>query len=161
MRKITFSDISTLIVSIFICQFAGIIGSFSIKPAMQGWYQTLNKPFFTPPNWLFAPVWVILFFLMGIALFLILKKGPKSGRYKKALYVFSLQFCLNILWSFLFFALKSPGLAFLEIILLLAAILHTILIFYKIKPKAGLILLPYFFWVIYAAALNYAVWIMN
>lgn len=154
-------DLLKLIASIIICQLAGFIGSLFTSPAIPTWYETLRKPSFNPPNWLFSPVWITLFLLMGISLFLVWKKGMKERIVKVGLSLFAIQLMLNILWSILFFGLKSPLLAFIEIIILWFAILLTILKFFKISKPAGLLLLPYILWVSFAAFLNFFLWNLN
>src|SRR4030043_1667218 len=146
-----------LAVSILVCQGAGIIGSFFTLPAISTWYTTLNKPSFNPPNWIFAPVWTLLYLSMGIGAFLIWEKGFKKKEVRIALLIFALQLALNIKWSFLFFGLKSPSLAFVEIIFLWLAIAATIWAFYKISKPAGLILIPYLIWVTLATVLNFSI----
>ncbi len=148
-----------LVLFILICQFAGIIGSVFTAPSIPAWYASINKPDFNPPNWIFAPAWTTLFLLMGIALYLIWEKGIKKNRI--AIYVFSAQLILNVVWSLLFFGLQNPFLAFIEIIILWIAILATIILFYRIRREAGLILIPYIVWVSFAALLNYSVWVLN
>jgi translocator protein len=138
----------------------GFLGSLLTTPAIDGWYKIINKPSFNPPNWIFSPVWTLLFILMGISLFLILKK-PKSHYRKKAIIVFSLQLALNLFWSFLFFFLKSPNLAFLEIIILWFFILATILYFWRLSRLAAYLLIPYLSWVSFASILNYYIWRLN
>ena len=154
-------NITKLIVSILICQLAGFIGSIFTAPSISTWYATLKKPAFNPPNWLFAPVWTTLFFLMGISLYLIWSRGFEDEKIKSAIIIFSVQLILNILWSFLFFGLKSPFLAFLEIILLWFAILVNIIKFYNISKTTGLLLLPYILWVSFAAILNFFIYRLN
>ncbi|MFP4401269.1 MAG: TspO/MBR family protein [Candidatus Woesearchaeota archaeon] len=150
-------DFKTLIFSIVICQLAGVIGSIFTAPSIDTWYKTLEKPFFTPPNWLFAPVWILLFFLMGISLYLILKE--KKNEF--ALRFFFIQLGLNTLWSILFFGLQSPVIAFVDIILLWTFILLTIISSYKINRWAAFILIPYILWVSFASALNIAIAFLN
>jgi tryptophan-rich sensory protein len=150
-----------LIVSILVCQLAGVAGSFFTAPSIQTWYSGLNKPAFAPPNWLFAPVWVSLFFLMGVSLFLVWEKGFKGIESRLAIYAFSIQLALNAAWSFLFFGLQNPFLAFVEILLLWAAILVTIILFYVISKKAAILLVPYIVWVTIASILNYSIWFLN
>ncbi|MFC2143906.1 TspO/MBR family protein [Candidatus Aenigmatarchaeota archaeon] len=154
-------DFVKLIVSIIICQVIGGIGSIFTAPSISTWYTTLAKPWFTPPNWVFAPVWITLFLLMGISLYLIWEKGLKEKRIKTAISIFGIQLALNAIWSIIFFGLQSPFYAFIEIIILWIAILATIISFYKISKPAGLILLPYIIWVTIASSLNYYVWILN
>jgi benzodiazapine receptor len=154
-------NILKLIASIIICQFAGFIGSLFTAPAIPTWYKTLSKPSFTPPNSIFSPVWITLFVLMGISLFLVWKRNLKDRNVKIALIFFAIQLILNILWSLLFFGLKSPLLAFIEIIILWFAILLTILKFLKVSRPAGVLLLPYLLWVSFAAFLNFFLWNLN
>lgn len=155
------NTIAKLIVSILLCQLAGIIGSIFTAPNIPTWYASLEKPFFTPPSWLFAPAWITLFLLMGLSLFLVWNKGLQSKTSKIAVSIFFVQLALNILWSALFFGLQNPFLALIEIIILWIAILATIIAFAKISKKAAILLLPYILWVSFAALLNYSVWILN
>ena len=148
-----------LVITILICQMAGIIGSVFTISSIPTWYASLNKPWFSPPNWLFGPVWITLFTLMGISLYLMWNRGLKSV--KIPLTLFGVQLILNTVWSFLFFGLESPFIAFIEIIILWISIALTIISFYRISKKAGLILLPYIIWVSIATALNYYIWILN
>lgn len=154
-------NISKLIIAIIICQSAGIIGSLFTTPSISTWYDAIQKPTFTPPNWVFGPVWITLFTLMGISLYLVWEKGLRSKNVKSSLFIFFLQLVLNSLWSILFFGLQSPFYAFVEIIILWATIAVTIIKFYKISRKAGLILVPYIMWVSVALMLNYYVWVLN
>jgi tryptophan-rich sensory protein len=154
-------NIIKLAVSILICLSAGFVGSIFTTPSIPGWYASLQKPSFSPPNWLFAPVWTILYALMGISLYIIWSRGLQNNKVKNAVFAFGIQLLLNTLWSILFFGLKSPFLAFLEIIILWFAILITIIKFYKISKKAGLLLLPYIFWVSFALILNFFIVKLN
>jgi len=153
-----------LAVSILICLAAGIIGSLFTMPAIAGWYATLAKPFFSPPNWAFGPVWTILYILMGTSLYLVwskdsMKKGVKGKAL--AMKVFAVQLALNVLWSILFFGLRSPVLGFAGIVALWISIAATMYLFRKIDRKAFWLLVPYIVWVSIAAALNFSVWMMN
>lgn len=150
-------DFGKLLVAIIVCQLAGAIGAIFTTPAIKGWYAGILKPSFNPPNWIFGPVWTTLFLLMGIALFLVWKKEAKSYAIK----IFGIQLVLNILWSVLFFGLKSPGAAFVEIIILLIAIYFTIREFNKISKPAAWLMAPYFLWVSFATILNYTIWFIN
>lgn len=150
-----------LLISILICQGAGILGSLFTTPYISTWYQQLNKPPFTPPNWLFAPAWTILFLLMGISLYLVWNKGWENKEVRKAIFIFAIQLILNIFWSFFFFTLKSLLFAFIEIIILWIAILLTIINFQKVSKTAAYLLLPYLFWVSFASVLNFSVLILN
>lgn len=151
----------TLAVFVLIAELAGALGSLFTVPAIPEWYALLEKPFFTPPNWVFGPVWIALYFLMGISAFLVWQKGSKRAEVKKALGVFFLQLFLNVLWTFIFFGLHNPFLAFLEILILLAFIVLTVLLFWKLSRVAAFLLFPYLFWVAFAAVLNFAVWQLN
>lgn len=150
-----------LIIALAICQAAGIIGSLFTRPAIGEWYAGLTKPALNPPSWVFAPVWTILFVLMGLAAFLVWKRGLEQKEVKIALGIFIVQLVLNTLWSVIFFGFKDPGLAFIEIIILWLAILATIIFFGKISKAAAWLLAPYLLWVSFAAGLNYYLWILN
>lgn len=154
-------DILKLALSIVVCEGAGLIGSLFTTPAIPTWYAALEKPSFTPPNWLFAPAWVTLYILMGIAVFLVWRKGLNQTGVKSALVVFLVQLILNTLWSVFFFGLKSPVAGVVVIVLLWIAILFTIYKFSHISRAAGWLLLPYILWVTFAAALNISVWMLN
>jgi tryptophan-rich sensory protein len=139
---------------------AAAIGSLFTSPAIPGWYASIVKPSWTPPGWLFGPVWSALYLMMGIAAWLVWRK---AGFYAAALplALFGLQLLLNALWSILFFGLGSPGAALLEIVVLWGAILATMLAFFRHCAPAGWLLLPYLAWVTFAAALNAAIWHLN
>lgn len=149
------------VAAILVVQLAGFVGSIFTAPAIGGWYATIQKPLFNPPNWVFAPVWTTLFLLMGIALYLVWDKGLERKEVKLAVSVFGVQLSLNIMWSFLFFGLQSPFLAFIEIVLLWIAILATTILFYRVSKKPGLLLVPYLLWVSFAVLLNYSIWMLN
>ncbi|MEO0089749.1 MAG: TspO/MBR family protein [candidate division WOR-3 bacterium] len=150
-----------LLLSILICQVAGILGSIFTTPAIPTWYLQLNKPPFTPPNWLFAPAWTTLFLLMGISLYLVWNQGWENKQVKKAILIFAIQLILNILWSFIFFTLKSLLFAFIEIIILWIAILLTIINFQKVSKPSAYLLLPYLLWVSFASVLNFSLLTLN
>jgi translocator protein len=154
------TDILKLAVSVILCQMAGFLGSFFTMPAISTWYQTLNKPMFVPPNWIFSPVWISLFILMGISLFMVWRRKDHP-QVKTALIFFFAQLILNIFWSAAFFGLRSPLLGLMDILLLWIAILLTILKFLKISKGAGLLLLPYLLWVSFAVLLNFSLWVLN
>jgi benzodiazapine receptor len=159
--RIRFNEILKLVVSIIICQIAGVIGSIFTTPAIPVWYASLIKPTFTPPNWVFAPVWTGLYLLMGISAFLVWRKGSDNHLVNSALRLFIIQLILNTFWSILFFGLRSPVLGFLEMILLWVAILLTILSFFRASKIAGFLLVPYILWVSFAAILNFSIWRLN
>jgi translocator protein len=140
-----------------LCFAAAAIGSlFPIGP----WYESLVKPAWNPPNWLFGPVWTLLYILMAVAAWLVWRSHGFKGA-TLPLTMFAVQLALNTGWSWLFFGLHQPGVAFAEIILLWAAILATIVLFWRVKRLAGVLLLPYLLWVSFAAVLNYTVWQLN
>jgi tryptophan-rich sensory protein len=154
-------DVLGLVIWVFICLAAGYIGSIFTAPSIPTWYANLNKPSFTPPNWIFGPVWTALFILMGIAAYLVWRKGLQNREVQIALSMFGVQLALNVLWSLFFFGCRQPLCAFVEIILLWAAIAVTIWYFLRISKVAGFLLLPYFFWVSFAAILNFSIWKIN
>jgi tryptophan-rich sensory protein len=149
-----------VIASIVIAQAAGIIGSIFTASSVTNWFETLAKPSWNPPSWVFGPVWITLYTLMGIAAFLIWKRKQVSGA-KSALVVYGIHLVFNSLWSILFFGLKNPGLAFAEILVLLILIIATIVMFLRINKWAGVMLLPYLVWVSFASYLNYTIWMLN
>jgi len=150
-----------LLVFIIASELIGSLGSIFTIKSIPGWYSTLVKSPLTPPNWVFAPVWIILFLLMGISGYLIWQLGWNKKKVRSALYFFIAQFTFNVLWSFLFFGLKSPFGAFLEIIILWFFILLTLREFIKVRPIAGWLFLPYFLWVTFASYLNFSVAFLN
>jgi tryptophan-rich sensory protein len=154
-------DILKLLASIILCQLAGLIGSIFTTPAIPTWYESLNKPFFNPPDWIFGPVWVSLYLLMGISLFVIWQRRENNLQARKGLILFFIQLILNAFWSVAFFGLKSPLLGLINIILLWLAIFFTVQHFLKISKIAALLLLPYLLWVSFAVVLNFSLWILN
>ena len=150
-----------LIISIAVCQLAGIIGSFFTSSSVSTWYAELNKQSFNPPSWVFSPVWITLFLLMGIALYIVWDKGIKSRNSKIAVTLFGFQLGLNTLWSILFFGLRFPLASFIEILFLWIAILLTIIYFYKLSKPAAYLMIPYILWVSFAAILNFSFVILN
>ncbi|MCJ7646090.1 tryptophan-rich sensory protein [bacterium] len=155
------SKLVKLLIAILGCQIAGIVGSLFTSPSIPNWYATIEKPGFTPPNWVFAPVWTTLFVLMGISAYLIWNRGLENRDVKIALLIFSIQLALNMLWSFLFFGLKSPLYAFFEILILWLVIMLTIVNFSRISKTASWLLIPYIIWVSFAAILNFYIARLN
>ena len=147
---------SSVILSLLIGGISGIATSGEIN----GWYMGLNKPTFNPPNWVFGPVWTILYILMGVSFFLIWNLPP-SKNISKAMLIFMTQMTLNFFWSFLFFKFKLMGWAFVEIVILWLLIIWTISLFYKLKKSAGLLNVPYLLWVTFASTLNLAYFLLN
>ena len=139
----------------------GIIGSVVTVPAINGWYKTINKPAFIPPNWVFGPVWVLLFLLMGISAWLVWKRKGNLEKKKLPMLVFGIQLGLNLLWSILFFGWQAPIWSLVEIILLWLAILMTIKVFEPLSKAAAYLLIPYILWVSIAAILNLSIVILN
>lgn len=145
-----------LAISLILPQLAGIIGSLFTASAIQTWYAELQRPSFSPPNWIFGPVWVFLYFLMGISAYLIWQKEDK-----KDLGLFWIHLFFNAIWSILFFGLQSPGLALIDIIVIWLFIVVLIIKFWKRSKLASLLLTPYLLWVSFAGILNYYIWQLN
>jgi translocator protein len=160
MYEMKSTDRLKLAASLIVCQLAGLLGSLFTTPAIPTWYATLKKPFFNPPNWIFSPVWISLFILMGISLFFVWRRTDHP-KFKIAFFFFFVQLIFNVLWSIAFFGLKSPLLGLIDIILLWIAILLTIQNFLKISKFAGVLLIPYLLWVSFAALLNFSLWLLN
>jgi tryptophan-rich sensory protein len=154
-------DILRLIVAVLVCQLAGFIGSIFTRPAISTWYAELNKPRFIPPDWVFGPVWISLYLLMGIAAFLVWRRGLHHQVVRRALAFFGVQLVLNVLWSFLFFGLRSPLAGLIGISILGIAIILTVQSFLKASRTAGLLLISYFLWVSFATGLNLSIWWLN
>jgi benzodiazapine receptor len=161
MDDIKQGELPKLVLSILICQAAGIIGSFFTASSVENWYPSLIKPAFTPPGWVIGLVWVILFTLMGISLFLVWRKGMERPEVKAALTVFAAQLIVNILWSLAFFGLKSPLAGIVVIVVLWTLILLTVIKFLPLSKAAALLLVPYILWVSFAAFLNITIWRLN
>jgi tryptophan-rich sensory protein len=124
------------------------------------WYAGLKKPAWTPPNWVFGPVWAALYTMMGVAAWLVWKRGGFAAQ-RRPLLLFLLQLALNAAWTPLFFGLHSPRLAFVEIVLLWLAIAATLTAFRRVSRVAAWLLVPYLAWVSFAAVLNFALWRLN
>jgi translocator protein len=139
---------------------AGLAGSVFVTSS-SGWYEALKKPVFTPPAWVFGPVWTVLYLLMGIALFLVWRKGFSNAAGKTALAAFILQMVFNIIWTPIFFGFKQPLIAIGDIVMLWLAVITTILSFWKVSRLAGILLLPYIIWVSFAAILNAGIYLLN
>ena len=150
-----------MILAILACNLLGSLGALVTATGPGSWYAALEKPFFTPPGWVFALVWITLFTLMGIGLVLVGESGTGRREVRIALAVFGVQFVFNVLWSFLFFGLRSPFLGLADILVLWVLIAATVAAWYRVRRSAGLLLIPYLCWVTLAAALNYGVWVLN
>jgi tryptophan-rich sensory protein len=154
-------EILKLVITLGVCQLAGFIGSFFTRPAISTWYAGLQKPRFTPPDYVFGPVWISLYILMGIAAFWVWGRGFHHQVVKRALAIFGVQLVLNALWSFLFFGLRSPLAGLIGIFILGIAVILTIRSFLAVSRPAGLLLIPYFLWVSFASGLNLSIWWLN
>ncbi len=150
-----------ILIFIVICELAGVIGSSFTTPSIPGWYATLAKPAFTPPNWGFAPVWIILYAMMGLSAYLVYEKGPRRSDVRKALTVFGGQLVLNALWSIIFFGAHMILGAAVVIVVLWGMILASIWLFSKISKTAAYLLIPYILWVSFAAVLNISLYVLN
>jgi tryptophan-rich sensory protein len=157
MNKIT--RILTVVVT---CLVIGYFSGMVTRSAIVTWYPTLVKPSFNPPNWIFAPVWSMLYIMMGVAAGLVWNRIEfEKELVKKALILFAIQLALNALWSYLFFGLKNPMLAGIEIVLLWLMIFETYSKFVKINKIAGYLFIPYLLWVSFAMVLNGSIWWLN
>ena len=155
------SNTLKLILSIIICQAAGLIGTIFTMDSIPTWYAALNKPTFNPPNWLFGPVWTVLYLMMGISLFIVWKEELKNKIVKSAFIIFMIQLFLNTIWSVVFFGMQSISGGLIIIVLLWIMILFTIIKFMKISRVAGILLIPYLLWVSFATFLNYSIFQLN
>ncbi|MFB6232614.1 MAG: TspO/MBR family protein [Salinibacter sp.] len=147
--------------AVLLCEAVGILAGWATQTSVTTWYPTLTKPSFTPPNWVFAPVWTVMYALMGIAAFLIWRCDTGRARVRSALVAFGVQLLLNGGWSFAFFGARSPALGLVVILLLWGTLAWTIDRFFRIRAAAGWLLVPYLAWVTYALALNAAIWGLN
>ncbi|MEM1270511.1 MAG: TspO/MBR family protein [Bacteroidota bacterium] len=156
--------IGSLIVFVLVCQAAGGIGAVATAESVETWYQTLDKPAFTPPGWLFGPVWTLLYALMGIAAWRVwmqLRRQPGNRVGRTALGVFAAQLAVNTSWSFVFFGQQQvlPALVVIGVLWVLIAV--TMALFFRMDRLAGWLLVPYLLWVSYATAVNAGVWVLN
>lgn len=149
-----------LVLAVLLTLAIGSAGSFFTAQSVSTWYVTLAKPVFQPPSWVFGPVWTTLFILMGVALYLAQVNG-KGAIAKTAVRYFGIQLFLNFLWSLLFFGLRSPLLALIDILLLWVAIAACIVTFSRISKPAAYLMVPYILWVSFATVLNFAIALMN
>jgi tryptophan-rich sensory protein len=154
------SAIPSLLLLLALCFGVAALGGLATASTVDTWYQALDKPAFTPPDWLFAPVWSVLYAMMALAAWRIWNRRDRPGA-RLALVLFGLQLALNLGWSVLFFGLVWPGGAFVDIVLLLAVLALTIVAFFRIDRVAGVLLAPYWAWTAFAAVLNGVIWLMN
>jgi len=156
------SAVIKLFIACGLCLSVGLMASlFTTRQTISNWYAALDKPFFTPPDWVFGPTWTVLYLLMGISAFLIWRRGINNRTVRICLALFIGQLVLNGLWTPLFFGLQMPLVAFVEILLLWSAILLTIMRFKRVSKTAALLLIPYILWVSFAAVLNGGIWLLN
>ncbi|KPK01963.1 MAG: hypothetical protein AMS20_12690 [Gemmatimonas sp. SG8_28] len=155
------SAIVRLVVSLALPLAVGALSGLATARSVTDWYPALAKPPFNPPSWVFGPVWTALYLMMGAALYLVWREGAQRPEVRTAILLFAVQLALNGLWSVLFFGVRSPALAFAEILLLWTAIGATTLAFWAIRTTAGALLLPYLAWVTFAAVLNGSIWWLN
>ena len=158
MKAKTLLQIVTFIVA---AEIIGITGSVFTISSIPTWYASLNKPSFNPPNWIFGPVWTILYATLGLSAYLIWKKGWVNKDVKITLGIFALQFIVNLKWTFLFFGLHSTLLGLIAIAILWVLIVLTIIKFYQLSKPAGLLMIPYLLWVSFATLLNFYIWKLN
>jgi len=156
------NKITKIVVALIICLMVGYSASIVTRPSVETWYPTIIKPRFNPPNWIFMPVWTLLYILMAVAAGLVWDKIKEQNQeVKVALGFFLIQLTLNAIWSYIFFGLKNPMLALIEIALLWLMIYETYLKFTKINKTAGYLLIPYMAWVAFAGILNASIWWLN
>ena len=161
MSRITLRSAVLLIACVLVPLVSGGVIGILTMTSIRDWYTTLNKPWFTPPDYLFGPVWTVLYILMGISLYLVLAKGWETRPVRIGAGLFAAQLGANLLWSVLFFGMHSPGAGLVDILLLLALIIATIISFNKVSKPAAMLLVPYLAWVCIASALNAGVLILN
>ncbi|MBL8699133.1 MAG: tryptophan-rich sensory protein [Alphaproteobacteria bacterium] len=152
---------ATLALFVAVTLGVGYLGAQVTTPAIGGWYAGLAKPDFTPPNGVFAPVWTALYVMMAVAAWMVWRADAAPSAIEAAMRAFWIQLALNLAWSWIFFGARDVGWAFFEILLLIAALLVTILRFWKLSPRAGLLLLPYLAWSLFATALTLRIWQLN
>lgn len=146
---------------ILICVFVGVLSGFFTKISVNEWYDQLIKPSFTPPKWMFAPVWMLLYLMMGISWALVNSADIDKDKLNKANLYFFLQLLFNFLWSVFYFGIQNISLAFIDIIFLIISIIFTIRAFLTVSTLSGLLLIPYLFWVVFACVLNASIWVLN
>ena len=155
------NDYVLLGASVALTLVAAAVGGIITASPVQTWYQTIQRPPWNPPDWLFGPVWTILYLMMAVALWRVWRLGWGESGVRVAVVLFLIQLILNVLWSFVFFGLRQPGWGFLEIVVLWGFILATLITFYRLERLAGLLLIPYLAWVTFAGILNGVVWRLN
>lgn len=153
--------LTRILLAVALCLFVGFLSGFATQSSISDWYVSLNKPSFNPPNWIFAPVWTVLYILMGVAAGIVWSKGFYHKWVQTALYHFIFQLVFNAAWSIVFFGMRSPFYALMVIIVLLILIVLTIKWFRVVSKTAALLMIPYLLWVAFATILNYSIWQLN
>jgi len=154
-------DWQSFVFWIVLCELAGVLGSVFTVTAIPTWYQTLTRPSFSPPNWIFGPVWTTLYLLMGVAIALVRQRKNRKGSVQSATTLFVVHLFANALWSPLFFGAKNIPLAFVVIGFIWVSLILLIFRFYAIEKKSAYLLLPYLAWISFATVLNYHFWLLN
>jgi len=150
-----------LALSVLITQLVGTSGSLFTMGSLNNWYPNLIKPAYTPPEYLFGPVWIVLYTLMGISLYLVLLKDDKDPKVRFGVILYFVHLALNSIWTFIFFGLQQPLFALYEIAALFIVIVFLMIYYLRIDARATFILIPYLLWVSFAAYLNYQIWKLN
>jgi benzodiazapine receptor len=156
-------SITKLVGSVLLCEAAGAVGATFTYEGVGDWFPKLHKPSFSPPGWVFGPVWTALYAIMGLSLYLASQRYTEEDEslWRASRALFGIQLVLNVLWSYVFFGRRSPGWALVEVLFLWTAIVATTLTFYRISRTAGLLLLPYLLWSSFAVVLNRSIWRLN
>lgn len=150
-----------LLVAVALPLAAGILGAFLTVDSVRDWYPSLVRPSFAPPSWVFGPVWTTLYVMMGVASWMVWRTGAGTPEVRGALVIYGVQLALNFAWSPLFFGLRQPALALVDIVLLLGLVAWTVVRFYRVSKPAGWLLIPYLGWVAFATVLNAGFWWLN
>lgn len=159
--KMSIKKPGLLAFSVLITQLVGTAGSIFTMGSLNNWYPNLVKPSFNPPDYLFGPVWIILYTLMGLSLYFVLLKNDKDPRVRFGVILYFVHLSLNSVWTFIFFGLQQPMWAFYEIAILFVVILFLMIYYFRIDTRATFVLFPYLLWVGFATYLNYQIWILN
>ncbi len=150
-----------LLISVIGCELVGVLSALFTISGIKDWYLYLNKPFFAPPNWIFGPAWTTLYFLMGVAIYLIWTQDQKKKKVKMAVQFFLAQLAVNFIWSPIFFGLRAPALGLVTILVMWGLVFMTMKKFYPISKPAFYLLVPYIAWVSFATLLNAAIVVLN
>ncbi|MGY3055202.1 benzodiazapine receptor [Pedobacter sp. UYEF25] len=154
-------NLAALIINIALTLGVGSLGAWATVGGIKSWYPNLNKPTFNPPNWLFGPVWTMLYILIGISAYLVWQKRSSIAHFPRTIAIYLIQLILNLAWSFIFFYMHEIGFALAEIILLFMMILFNGFYFYRISKWAGFLFIPYLLWVAFASFLTFSIFMLN